>query len=231
MLVPQHVALPGQRLVALPATEVAAVPILAHRLRVLATENQLERKKKESGQFRIRWKLFQTGLLLPECFSLDPIPRLIIKENRFENDASLPRQFFLFSFWQRLNVGRQSLASNSNSSKEKRSATIFQHLFQHDLVRGEIYDFQDTLLSQHRFFHSVCFRLTKLPPQSSSQSLSFSFSLSLSLSLFFLVAAVSCVQGVSIDLLVICTLVECCCMCWLSIFCTGEHIIYIYIYT
>lgn len=47
---------------------------------------------------------------------------------------------------------------------------------------------------------------------------------------FFLVAAVSCVQGVSIDLLVICTLVECCCMCWLSIFCTGEHIIYIYIY-
>lgn len=46
---------------------------------------------------------------------------------------------------------------------------------------------------------------------------------------FFLVAAVSCVQGVSIDLLVICTLVECCCMCWLSIFCTGEHIIYIYI--
>lgn len=36
VLVPQHVALPGQRLVALPATEVAAVPILAHRLRVLA---------------------------------------------------------------------------------------------------------------------------------------------------------------------------------------------------
>lgn len=48
MLVPQHVALPGQRLVALPATEVAAVPILAHRLRVLATENQLERKKKKA---------------------------------------------------------------------------------------------------------------------------------------------------------------------------------------
>lgn len=48
VLVPQHVALPGQRLVALPATEVAAVPILAHRLRVLATENQLERKEKKA---------------------------------------------------------------------------------------------------------------------------------------------------------------------------------------
>lgn len=44
MLVPEHVALPGQRLVALPATEVAAVPVLVHRLRVLATENQLQRK-------------------------------------------------------------------------------------------------------------------------------------------------------------------------------------------
>lgn len=36
MLVPEHVTLPGQRLVALPATEVAAVPVLVHRLRVLA---------------------------------------------------------------------------------------------------------------------------------------------------------------------------------------------------
>lgn len=45
VLVPQHVALPGQRLVALPATEVATVPVLVHRLRVLATENQLEKQK------------------------------------------------------------------------------------------------------------------------------------------------------------------------------------------
>lgn len=44
MLVPEDVALPGQRLVALPAAEVAAVPVLVHRLRVLATENQLETK-------------------------------------------------------------------------------------------------------------------------------------------------------------------------------------------
>lgn len=126
MLVPQHVALPGQRLVALPATEVAAVPILAHRLRVLATENQLERKKEESGQFRIRWKLFQTGLLLPECFSLDPIPRLIIKENRFENDASLPRQFFLFSFWQRLNDNLSlRIRIRARRREARRSFSIF----------------------------------------------------------------------------------------------------------
>lgn len=48
MLVPEHVALPGQRLVALPATEVAAVPVLVHRLRVLATENQLETRKRKT---------------------------------------------------------------------------------------------------------------------------------------------------------------------------------------
>lgn len=93
--------------------------------------------------------------------------------------------------------------------------------------------FPDTLLSQHRFLTACVFvsRNYHRAPQSSSQSLSFSFSFSLSLSLFFFRRrSVSCVQGVSIDLLVICTLVECCCMCWLSIFCTGEQYIYIYIY-
>lgn len=48
MLVPEHVALSSQRLVALPATEVAAVPVLVHRLRVLATENQLESKTRSA---------------------------------------------------------------------------------------------------------------------------------------------------------------------------------------
>lgn len=41
MLVAQNVALPGQRLVALPATEVAQVPILGHGFRVLSAKNQL----------------------------------------------------------------------------------------------------------------------------------------------------------------------------------------------
>lgn len=36
VLVPEHVTLPGQRFVTLPATEMAAVPVLVHRLRVLA---------------------------------------------------------------------------------------------------------------------------------------------------------------------------------------------------
>lgn len=83
------------------------------------------------------------------------------------------------------------------------------------------------------FSHSVRFRLTKLPP-SPAKFLAISLFLFLFLSIsfsffFFRRRSVSCVQGVSIDLLVICTLVECCCMCWLSIFCTGEQYIYIYI--
>lgn len=39
MLIAKHVSLAGQRLVALPAAEVATVPVLVHRLRVFATEN------------------------------------------------------------------------------------------------------------------------------------------------------------------------------------------------
>lgn len=42
MFVPEDVALSCQGFVALPATEVAAVPVLVHRLRVFATENQLQ---------------------------------------------------------------------------------------------------------------------------------------------------------------------------------------------
>jgi len=55
MLVPENVALSCQGFVALPATEVAAVPVLVHRLCVFATENQLQR---EYRAFRIRdaWK-------------------------------------------------------------------------------------------------------------------------------------------------------------------------------
>lgn len=41
MLVAQNVALPSQRLVALPAAKVAQVPILRHGFRVLAAKNQL----------------------------------------------------------------------------------------------------------------------------------------------------------------------------------------------
>lgn len=44
VLVPQDVALASQRLVALPAAEVTAVPVLVHRLGVLATENKLRTK-------------------------------------------------------------------------------------------------------------------------------------------------------------------------------------------
>lgn len=39
MLVSQDITLTSQRLIALPAAEVAAVPVLVHCLRVLATEN------------------------------------------------------------------------------------------------------------------------------------------------------------------------------------------------
>lgn len=41
VLIPEDVALAGQRLVALPAAEVTAVPVLVHRLGVFATENKL----------------------------------------------------------------------------------------------------------------------------------------------------------------------------------------------
>lgn len=41
VLIAQHVPLAGERLVALPAAEVAAVPVLVHRLGVFATENEL----------------------------------------------------------------------------------------------------------------------------------------------------------------------------------------------
>lgn len=44
MLVPEDVALSCQGFVALPATEMAAVPVLVHRLRVFATENQLQQE-------------------------------------------------------------------------------------------------------------------------------------------------------------------------------------------
>lgn len=97
---------------------------------------------------------------------------------------------------------------------------------------GEIHDFQirsshSIVFSQRAFSsHEITTEPRKVP-----RNLSLSLSLSLYLFLFFFFRrrSVSCVQGVSIDLLVICTLVECCCMCWLSIFCTGEQYIYIYI--
>jgi hypothetical protein len=41
VLITQHVPLPGEGLVTLPAAEVAAVPVLVHCLGVLATENEL----------------------------------------------------------------------------------------------------------------------------------------------------------------------------------------------
>lgn len=41
VLIPEDVALASQRLVALPAAEVTAVPVLVHRLGVFATENKL----------------------------------------------------------------------------------------------------------------------------------------------------------------------------------------------
>lgn len=41
VLIPQHVALTGERLIALPAAEVAVVPVLVHRLGVFAAENKL----------------------------------------------------------------------------------------------------------------------------------------------------------------------------------------------
>lgn len=41
VFVTKHIALTGERLVALPAAEVAAMPVLVHRLGVLATENKL----------------------------------------------------------------------------------------------------------------------------------------------------------------------------------------------
>jgi hypothetical protein len=44
MLVAQNVALPSQRLVALPAAKVAQVPILRHGFRVLAAKNQLHQQ-------------------------------------------------------------------------------------------------------------------------------------------------------------------------------------------
>lgn len=45
VLIPQHVPVAGQRLVALPAAEVTGVPVLVHRLRVLPAENQLQDKR------------------------------------------------------------------------------------------------------------------------------------------------------------------------------------------
>lgn len=42
VVIAQHVALASQRLVALPAAEVARMPVLGHGLGVLATENQLK---------------------------------------------------------------------------------------------------------------------------------------------------------------------------------------------
>lgn len=41
MLVAQDVALPSQRLVALPTAKVSQVPILRHGFRILSAENQL----------------------------------------------------------------------------------------------------------------------------------------------------------------------------------------------
>lgn len=44
VLIPEDIALAREGLVTLPAAEVTAVPILVHRLGVLAAENELERK-------------------------------------------------------------------------------------------------------------------------------------------------------------------------------------------
>lgn len=45
MVIPEDVPLSSQRLIALPATEVARVPVLLHGFRVLPTKNQLEQQK------------------------------------------------------------------------------------------------------------------------------------------------------------------------------------------
>lgn len=67
VLVPEHVTLPGQRFITLPATEMAAVPVLVHRLRVLATENQLETKNATCLETIVPARFLSER-------SLDPIP-------------------------------------------------------------------------------------------------------------------------------------------------------------
>lgn len=53
MLVAQNVTLASQRLVALPATKVAQVPILRHGFRVFSAKNQLSTaNKKNQNQIR-----------------------------------------------------------------------------------------------------------------------------------------------------------------------------------
>ena len=58
MVVAEHVALAGQRLVALPAAEVTRVPVLGHGLGVLATENQLQHTAQgnisNTGEYTLR---------------------------------------------------------------------------------------------------------------------------------------------------------------------------------
>jgi hypothetical protein len=54
MLIAQNVTLTGQTLVAVPAAKVTRMPVLRHRLCVLATENQLRMREKEKKKFLIR---------------------------------------------------------------------------------------------------------------------------------------------------------------------------------
>lgn len=61
VFVPQHIALAGQGFVALPATEVARVPVFRHRLRVLPREDELKHKGDEkAGHCSPLWKWWYT---------------------------------------------------------------------------------------------------------------------------------------------------------------------------
>lgn len=124
--------------------------------------NWKERRKK-ADNLETRYETIATGFLLSESFSLDPIPRFLKKkENRFENDSTLSPQFFLFfSFFFLATIRTTNLSSRIRIEQEEGKRGSFSTRF--SCLDLEICDFQDTLLSQHRFLFSQRV-LSKLPP-------------------------------------------------------------------
>lgn len=78
MLVSQDISLTRQRLVALPAAEVAAMPVLVHRLSVLATENQLKSGNPTlvgHWHFPDRIKIYTGTIKIPSSSESFPLER------------------------------------------------------------------------------------------------------------------------------------------------------------
>lgn len=77
VLITEHITLPRKRLVALPAAEMSAMPVLVHRLGVFATENKLKNKINQSQVDAIDLTLYENRTSTIRNSSSGPVYRCL----------------------------------------------------------------------------------------------------------------------------------------------------------